>query len=225
MAKGDFFFPFMYQRFYTSTRGWTEEQEGAYLRLLTYQFDQGSIPNDMKLIKKISPKAVKYWSFFSSKFIQNSEGNFINPVMAELREKANSAHEIRSLNGKKGAQKKWQGHQLANGIPVTNNHNQKERTLQQEGEDRAPGLQNSNLYRKPVIPTKQQVWEVFTGCVSDRSKARKMAKAFWEKYEGTGWFINGSPVVSFSALAQKFITTWNDKEKSQEAPTTHLKPI
>jgi uncharacterized protein YdaU (DUF1376 family) len=106
MAKGDYYFPLFYQRFYSSTQGWTEEQEGAYLRLLTYQFDKGSIPNDIKIIKKISQKAAKNWSFFQSKFVQNSEGNLINPVMDEIRQKIQEKKDKNLRNGKLGGSPK-----------------------------------------------------------------------------------------------------------------------
>jgi hypothetical protein len=106
MAKGDYYFPFKYQRFYSSTTDWTEEQEGAYLRLLTYQFDKGSIPNDLKKIKKISPKAVKNWGLLSKKFVQNSEGNLINIVMDEIRNDIQGKKDKNLKNGKLGGRPK-----------------------------------------------------------------------------------------------------------------------
>jgi uncharacterized protein YdaU (DUF1376 family) len=105
MAKEIFYFPFYYQRFYSSTHGWTEEQEGAYLRLLTYQFDKGFIPNDIKIIKKISPKAAKFWKIFEQKFEKNSQGNYINTVMDEIRNGVHNKKEINKINGSIGGKR------------------------------------------------------------------------------------------------------------------------
>jgi uncharacterized protein YdaU (DUF1376 family) len=106
MAKGDYYFPLFYQRFYSSTQGWTEEQEGSYLRLLTYQFDKGFIPSDPKKIKKIAPKAIKNWKLFESKFVQNSDGNLINIVMDEIRKNIQEKKAKNLENGKLGGRPK-----------------------------------------------------------------------------------------------------------------------
>lgn len=82
-----------------------------------------------------------------------------------------------------------------------------ERVLQQE-ESPPADLSKSNLFRQPVIPTRHQVWEVF----SKNNGTKEMAKSFWDKHESTGWFINGSPIVSYTALAQRFITNWKSNE-------------
>lgn len=80
-----------------------------------------------------------------------------------------------------------------------------------------PDLGKSNLFRQPVIPTKNQVWEVFYRS----GGSKEMAKSFFEKYEATGWFLNGSPITNFAPLAQKFISNWisNDKGRSPNLPT------
>lgn len=77
-------------------------------------------------------------------------------------------------------------------------------------------FENSNLFRQPKIPTKKEVLEVFDRSVSDKVKSKKMARAFWDKYEGLGWFINGSPVVNFASLANKFITNWNSNNEDNK---------
>lgn len=75
----------------------------------------------------------------------------------------------------------------------------------------AHDISKSNLFRQPVIPTKQDVLEVF----SRAGGTKEMANSFYEKYEGTGWYLNGSPIINFTSLAQRFITSWksNDEKK------------
>jgi len=98
---------------------------------------------------------------------------------------------------------------------------------EEEEENRSNGTPselflNSNLNRKPVIPTKEKVWEVF-----NRSGGTKeMAKSFYEKHEGTGWFIGASPITNFASLANKFIDNWKrneDKGKSVDSTKVQIK--
>jgi len=83
-------------------------------------------------------------------------------------------------------------------------------------------LQNSNLNRQPVIPTKNEVWEVF----SRAGGTKEMAKSFYEKYDGTGWFIGSSPITNFSSLANKFIDNWKrNEEKGKPQDPTKVKIV
>lgn len=79
----------------------------------------------------------------------------------------------------------------------------------------AADLQNSNLFRKPNIPTIEKVREVF----AHKGATREMADSFFKKHDGTGWYLNGSPIVNFSALADRFIQNWknNDAKNPQKA--------
>lgn len=79
----------------------------------------------------------------------------------------------------------------------------------------AHDLSNSNLFRKPKIPTKQQVLEAIVGA----GGTTEMAKSFYEKYEGTGWYLNGSPIVNYVALASKFVTNWRNNDKGKKTET------
>ena len=76
---------------------------------------------------------------------------------------------------------------------------------------------NGNHNRQPVIPTKSEVWEVF----SRSGGTKEMAKSFFEKHDGTGWFIGNSPITNFSSLANKFIDNWkrNEQDKQPKDPT------
>lgn len=93
--------------------------------------------------------------------------------------------------------------------------------IQEEEENKntpVNNFKNSNLNRQPNIPTKNEVWEVFI-----RSGGTKeMAKSFYEKYDGTGWFIGSSPIINFSSLANKFIDNWKRNEEKGK-PQDHTK--
>lgn len=73
-------------------------------------------------------------------------------------------------------------------------------------------LENSNLYRKPTIPTIQQVKDAFLinkGTV-------EMAEKFYQKNSATGWYYQNNPITNFIWLVPKFIEAWeiNNKNKT-----------
>ena len=70
-------------------------------------------------------------------------------------------------------------------------------------------LSKSNLFRQPTIPTKNEVWEVF----SRNGGTKEMAKKFFDNNESVNWFIRGSPITNFSNLVPGFIAAWQKNEK------------
>jgi hypothetical protein len=81
-------------------------------------------------------------------------------------------------------------------------------------------LKNSNLFRQPTIPTKDQVWEYFSGL----GATKEMAKSFYDKHEATGWFYNGSPIVKWASFANNFVTNWNKIEEQKKTKQTFQQP-
>jgi uncharacterized protein YdaU (DUF1376 family) len=102
MPKGDYYFTLYYQRLLTSTVGWKDSELGAYLRLLIYQFDKGSIPSDLSSIARIAPSAKKHWPLLSTKFVDDGSGRLVNKFMQEVRNERIELSQINSENGRKG---------------------------------------------------------------------------------------------------------------------------
>jgi hypothetical protein len=136
-----------------------------------------------------------------------------------------------SENGKKGAEKRWINGG-ANGGAIAHPNGEgyakerKGKEIKENVIEQKLTIKDSNLFRQPVIPTKEQVWEVF----SRNQGTKEMAKAFWEKYEAVGWFANNNPITNFVPLAQKFISTWQKiesakKTKPQEQDPTKIKIV
>lgn len=90
-----------------------------------------------------------------------------------------------------------------------------DRSKKRENTARAPGVEESNLFRKPVVPTLKQVQEVFYR----NGGTPEQAQRFFEKHEATGWYLNNSPIKSFSSLVPGFISAWKDLE-----PEAYVKP-
>jgi uncharacterized protein YdaU (DUF1376 family) len=102
MPKGDYYFKLYYQRLLTSTVGWKDEEFGAYMRLLIYQFDKGSIPSDKASLSRIAPSAKKHWKLLETKFIDDGNGGLINKVMNDVRNTRLNISEKKSLIGSAG---------------------------------------------------------------------------------------------------------------------------
>lgn len=82
-----------------------------------------------------------------------------------------------------------------------------DRSKKEENTARANEVGESNLFRKPVVPTLQQVQEVFYR----NAGTIEQAKRFFEKHEATGWYLNNSPIKSFASLVPGYIAAWKEK--------------
>ena len=191
--------------------GMTFEEKGAYMELLMTQFNRGHMTTHM-----IGQVVGQIFEKIQDKFIKDEEGLWYNERLEEEKLKRQNFTKSRrnNVSGKNQHTKKQEkieenmgGH--LGGHMTT--HMEDENTLiintnkiNKENEN----LKNSNLFRQPNIPTKIQVWEFFNGA----GGTKEMAKAFYDKHDGTGWFINGSPIVKWQSFANNFITNWKKIE-------------
>lgn len=90
--------PLYYNDFRGSTQDWTDEEAGAYIRLLIYQWDKLSIPTDEKRRNKIADSAIKNWGLLSSKFPATTEGELKNERLEEIREQKKKHSEKQVAN-------------------------------------------------------------------------------------------------------------------------------
>lgn len=100
-------------------------------------------------------------------------------------------------------------------------------------DDTRPGLVKkndlgeSNLFRKPNVPEKNDVLRVFL----QHGGTKEMAKKFYNANEATGWFNRGSPIVNFANMVPSFVENWeknlNNKNGNfkSESSTPALKDI
>jgi uncharacterized protein YdaU (DUF1376 family) len=107
MAKGAYYFPLYYQRLLASCTGWKDDEFGAYLKLLIYQFDRGSIPENLDELARICSSVKKTWPMISKKFVPGPDpGTLINSVMDEIRQEALQKSQKNAANGSKGGKAK-----------------------------------------------------------------------------------------------------------------------
>lgn len=85
MAK-DPVLPLYYNDLTASTLDWTDEEFGAYVRLLIHQWRQGGIPKDYQRLTRIATSLDKNWSMLQTKF-EEVDGILKNKVMEDIRTK------------------------------------------------------------------------------------------------------------------------------------------
>jgi len=80
-------------------------------------------------------------------------------------------------------------------------------------------LENSNLFRKPNIPTFEQVYEEFIR----KGGTKEMAEKFFEINSGLDWYYKNSPITNFRHFVSSYISSWknNDSKKIKTIKNVH----
>jgi len=102
MAK-DPVLPLYYNDISGSTQTWSDEEFGAYVRLLIHQWRDGGLPTDYQRLTRISTSLDRNWSMLKAKFPE-VDGLLKNPVMEEIRAK----RAVHKQKQKENVQKRYQ---------------------------------------------------------------------------------------------------------------------
>jgi uncharacterized protein YdaU (DUF1376 family) len=86
-------------------------ERGAYITLLAYQWDTGSIPDDRTALARIfggcsRAQAEKLWAKIGAKFRQGSDGLWRNMRLESERHRQAAYREAQRANGKLGGRPK-----------------------------------------------------------------------------------------------------------------------
>jgi uncharacterized protein YdaU (DUF1376 family) len=100
MAKNPIF-PLYYNDIDRSTRDWTDEEFGCYVRLLLHQWDKFGLPLGFDRLSRISTSVEKNWELIGPKFEQ-VDGVLKNSNLERIRGERFKDSEKQSLNGSKG---------------------------------------------------------------------------------------------------------------------------
>jgi uncharacterized protein YdaU (DUF1376 family) len=98
-------FPFYWRDFDEGTRELTNEEVGAYMRLLSYQWRMGSIPADRARAGRVTGEQISEtaWEGLQRKFIAHEEpGRLVNARMREVRTEQARRHALRVAAGRAG---------------------------------------------------------------------------------------------------------------------------
>lgn len=175
-----------------------DQKAGKLFKLiLEYVNDLNPQVNDLILevafepIKQQLKRDLKRWEGYIDKQVQNGKkgGRPKNP------EEPNETQKTQAF---------FEEPKKADNVNVTVNVNDnvKENTVP------PANLVSSNLFRKPKIPTEQQVLEAFI----NSGGTKEMSEAFYSKHQATGWYLNNSPIINYSSLIGKFIKNWNGNQ-------------
>jgi len=198
-------------------------EEGGVLELddLTLFAISKDLNEDFELVKAVIEKCVSTFKLFY--FL---EDNILtaNRVKRNL-EKRKEISKARSNAGKAGANAKQMLTNAKQMLTSVEQNQAKER----KGKERKEIINtdvvlennhiNSNFNRQPVVPSKDQVWEVFQRA----GGTKEMAKSFYDKHDGVGWYLGNSPITNFASLANKFIDSWKRNEQTKNPTTESVK--
>jgi uncharacterized protein YdaU (DUF1376 family) len=115
------YFRFYPGDFYLDTATWSDTECGAFIRCLSFQWEKGFIPNDIDRLARIahsmSEPLVRETVLSKFDKAPGNPGQLVNAKLESVRVALVSYKEKLSAAGKKGAEKKWGGHDDPNGDP------------------------------------------------------------------------------------------------------------
>ena len=86
----------------------SNEEVGAYIRLLCHQWSKGGIPNDLDRISRMAGAMPRpSLGFVLAKFRLCDDGQYRNDRLEAERQKQADFRQEQSIKGKIGAQKRW----------------------------------------------------------------------------------------------------------------------
>lgn len=95
------------------------EQEGAYLRLLFYQWLEGTVPDDIESLARMcrtTPQRMRrIWKRVGVKFESAGPGRLRNATLERVRAESKAYQNKMAENGRKGAASRWGKDGKANG--------------------------------------------------------------------------------------------------------------
>jgi uncharacterized protein YdaU (DUF1376 family) len=151
--------PLYYNDIDRSTRDWTDEEFGCYMRLLMHQWAQGEIPKETQRLSRIVTSLGSSWVTVGKKFIETETG-MINEKLEKIREERLSYQKKQLENGKKGGRKPKENPTVnPNHNPNLSLHNEDENEIEYEIENRNDFGKPENLLNgSSIIPTSCRIW-------------------------------------------------------------------
>ena len=104
MAKQPYL-PLYYNDIMRTCSTWSDEEFGAYMRLLMEQWDKGFIPKEHERIKRLITSFEKNWPIIKNKFSE-IDGVLINEHMEDIRNEFATYSKKQSDNARKGWDKR-----------------------------------------------------------------------------------------------------------------------
>ncbi len=179
-------FQFYAGDFLTDTAEWSNEEVGIYIRLLSYQWINKSIPQGMtpmgRLVSLSQDEMAEAWATLGHKFTITASGaRYCNPKLEEIRQTQDAYREKQSEAGRRGAESRWHSDPIAtasiegngnpNGDPIGNpNDDPYGQTMALRSSSSSSKDQDISVKKKSPITKNhdvQEVWKHFqeTVCI------------------------------------------------------------
>jgi len=195
-------FQFYASDFLVDTAEMTNQEVGAYIRLLSHQWVNGGLNGDPnRLANAVGIGLLDVWDHIKHKFDLCDDGKYRNPKLEKVRQAQIDYRNRQSEAGKKGAAKRWDSN--PNGNP-NSNPNGKKVALQSSSSSSSSVSQKSRA--SPFLPpTEKEVNEYILekGYSID-------AEYFVSFYESKGWMVGRNKMKSWKAS----ITGWHKRNET-----------
>jgi uncharacterized protein YdaU (DUF1376 family) len=211
---------FYWADFIMDTQAWTCTQLGAYIRLLGYEWVNGSLPTEMAGLARIAgidPRNMqKMWSaVIAKKFLTDEAGMYVNRRMEDEREKQRIYAELQKVSGKKGAEIRWGKDRVAHSNP--NGENIALQSSSSSSSSSSKKKKDQKIIRKQSFST-PSLLEVKTYC-QERGNSISPEK-FLDYYEANGWMVGKNKMKNWQAA----IRTWEQRDTGNNGHKSLTKP-
>lgn len=165
MAKSPAF-QFYASDFLTDTQSWDINEVGIYIRLLSNQWVNGSLPKDLIRLSRIAgcthEEIKKAWVILGFKFLDNIDGTIYNRKLEEVRESQVRFKEKQASNGSKGGRPKK--------IKTQTKPKQNPNDNPKHNPNKSSSSSPSNSY---INITYSDFWDAYDKKVGDKVKVEK----------------------------------------------------
>ncbi len=165
MAKSPAF-QFYASDFLTDTQSWDINEVGIYIRLLSNQWVNGSLPKDLIRLSRIAgcthEEIKKAWVILGFKFLHNIDGTIYNRKLEEVRDAQTRFKEKQASNGSKGGRPKNSKTQNKSQLKPKLNPN--------DNPNKSSSTSSSISY---INITYDDFWDLYDKKVGDKEKIEK----------------------------------------------------
>ena len=146
--------------FLTSTVGMSNQDVGAYIKLLSYSWVNGPLPNNSKVLASIAGKGKM--DMITARFFEvNEEGKLCDPRLEASRTEAASILEANRKRTAKACENRWKdspSRRRDDSVTATeDNDNDKEKKGQEKTGDKKTGDKKTGQAGAPTLPPKPSV--------------------------------------------------------------------
>jgi uncharacterized protein YdaU (DUF1376 family) len=187
MAKNPIF-PLYYNDILGSTKTWTDEEFGAYMRLLIHQWDHNELPKDYQRLTRIATSLDTNWSMLKNKF-EETETGLQNAVLEGIRHKRLKFSEKQKENIKNRYQKSTK--LSTKNLPLENE-------IENENEIEIENIKERKISKIFVPPTLDEARDYFL----ELNQSETEARLFHNFYLSKKWKVGKNTMVDWKAAAR-----------------------